>query len=336
MSSIRCGGAGCFRLSLCWDFLPPHTLPDTGNPFSYSSTRFLLRLKIPSLIATSASTFFVCRRSRPCTTGLTLLCRSRFWRPPVFICSIAGIQYTPQALSLTPRARTHLLILIAAILLVKSAGYLLDTFELLYSRRGAAFGASYADVYASLPVLRFMALLALMASGLCLAQIYRPGFKYILVGGGGLLLAHVVGLNLYPSLLQRFGVIPNEIVTERPFIERSIQFTRRAYGLDKVESVEFPAEEKLTAADLKRNDATIKNIRLWEHRPLLATLGQLQEIRTYYKFVDVDNDRYQIDGDLPAGDAVRARALARSTCRAASGSTSISRTPTATASCSAR
>ena len=207
-----------------------------------------------------------------------------------------GVLYTPQAISLTNRARTHLLILIAAILLVKAGGYLLDTFELLYSSRGAVFGASYADVNASLPTLRFMALLALIATGLCLMQIYRPGFRYILVGVGSLLLAHVAGLTLYPSLLQRFRVVPNEIAAERPFIQRNIEFTRRAYGLDRVETVEFPAEEKLTAADLKRNVLTIKNIRLWEHRPLLATLGQLQEIRTYYKFLDVDNDRYQIDG----------------------------------------
>ncbi len=207
-----------------------------------------------------------------------------------------GMVYTPQAISLTNRARTHLFILIAAILLVKAGGYVLDAFELLYSPRGAAFGASYADVYGSLPTLRFMALLALIAAGLCLVQIYRPGFKYLLTGVGGLLVAHVVALNLYPSLLQRFRVVPNEVAAERPFIERNIQFTRRAYGLDKVESEGFPAEEKLTAADLKRNVLTIQNIRLWEHRPLLATLGQLQEIRTYYKFVDVDNDRYQIDG----------------------------------------
>jgi uncharacterized membrane protein (UPF0182 family) len=207
-----------------------------------------------------------------------------------------GVMYTAQAISLTNRARTHLFILIAAILLVKAGGYLLDTFELLYSSRGAAFGASYADVNASLPTLRFMALLALIATGLCLMQIYRPGFRYILVGVGSLLLAHVAGLTLYPSLLQRFRVVPNEIAAERPFIQRNIEFTRRAYGLDRVETVEFPAEEKLTAADLKRNVLTIKNIRLWEHRPLLATLGQLQEIRTYYKFLDVDNDRYQIDG----------------------------------------
>jgi uncharacterized membrane protein (UPF0182 family) len=224
------------------------------------------------------------------TLGLTFLATASTY----FV--YRGVLYTPQAISLTNRARTHLFILIAAILLVKAGGYLLDTFDLLYSHRGAAFGASYADVNASLPTLRFMALLALIATGLCLMQIYRPGFRYILVGVGSLVLGHVAGLTLYPSLLQRFRVVPNEIAAERPFIQRNIEFTRQAYGLDRVETVEFPAEEKLTAADLKRNVLTIKNIRLWEHRPLLATLGQLQEIRTYYKFLDVDNDRYQIDG----------------------------------------
>jgi uncharacterized protein len=207
-----------------------------------------------------------------------------------------GLQYTQRGLFLTERARPHLLSLLAIFLLIKAGGYFLDTFELLYSSRGAAFGASYVDVYANLPALRILAFLALIGAGLCLVQIYRPGVKYLFVGVGALVLVHVVGLYLYPSFLQRFRVVPNEIDAERPFIKRSIEFTRRAYGLDKVESKDFPAEEQLTAADLKRNDATIKNIRLWEHRPLLATYAQLQEIRTYYKFVDVDNDRYLIDG----------------------------------------
>ena len=207
-----------------------------------------------------------------------------------------GVQYTPRGLFLTERARTHILSLVAIFLVIKAGGYYLDTFELLYSPRGAAFGASYADVYAGLPALRLLALLALVGAGLCLVQIYRPGFKYLFGGIGALLLVHFVGLYLYPSFVQRFRVVPNEINAERLFIQRNIEFTRRAYGLDKVESKDFPAEEQLTSADLKRNDLTIKNIRLWEHRPLLATYAQLQEIRTYYKFVDVDNDRYLIDG----------------------------------------
>ena len=208
-----------------------------------------------------------------------------------------GLTYTPQALKLTKQARTHLLFLIAVILLSKAVSYYLDMFELLYSPRGAAFGASYADVYASLPTLRILAVISVLAGVLCLAQIYRPGFRYVLIGVAGLVVAHILGLNVYPSLMQRFRVVPNEIAAERPFILRNIEFTRKAYGLDKVESKEFPAEENLTAADLQRNDPTIKNIRLWEHKPLLATYSQLQEIRTYYKFVDVDNDRYRIDGN---------------------------------------
>ena len=207
-----------------------------------------------------------------------------------------GVQYTRRGLSFSQRAKVHLLSLVAIFLMIKAAGYYLDGFELLYASSGAAFGAGYTDVHASFPALRLLALLALVGAALSLLQIARPGLKYLYVGLGILVLVHVVGLGLYPSFLQRFRVVPNEVAAERPFIERTIEFTRRAYGLDKVEAKEFPAEEQLSAADLKRNDLTIKNIRLWEHRPLLATYAQLQEIRTYYKFVDVDNDRYLIDG----------------------------------------
>jgi len=107
----------------------------------------------------------------------------------------------------------------------------------------------------------------------------------------------IVGRGVYPALVQKFKVVPNEIVLERPYLERNIQFTRLAYRLDDIEDQEFPAQESLTREDLSRNDLTIKNIRLWDHAPLLQTYGQLQEIRTYYKFVDVDNDRYRIDGE---------------------------------------
>jgi uncharacterized membrane protein (UPF0182 family) len=207
-----------------------------------------------------------------------------------------GLQYTQRGLFLTQRARTHLLILIALFLVVKAGDYMLDTFNILYSTRGVSFGASYTDVNAVLPALRILAIVALAAAALSLLQIWQHGFRYLLIGVGALIVVHLIGLQLYPNFLQRFRVVPNEVVAERSFIERSIEFTRRAYGLDKVESQDFPAEEQLTMADLKRNDATIKNIRLWDHRPLLATYAQLQEIRTYYKFVDVDNDRYQIDG----------------------------------------
>jgi uncharacterized membrane protein (UPF0182 family) len=207
-----------------------------------------------------------------------------------------GVQYSPRGIVLAPRARFHLLILIAALLTVKAAGYVLDSYDLLYASGGAAFGAGYTDVYVSLPALRILTVAALIAAALSAVQITRPGFAYLIVGIAGLVLVHVIGLSAAPAMVQRFRVVPNEVDSERPFIEHNIKFTRTAYGLDKIENEDFPADETLNAADLQRNDATIKNIRLWEHQPLLATYAQLQEIRTYYKFVDVDNDRYNIDG----------------------------------------
>ncbi|HXG50156.1 MAG TPA: UPF0182 family protein [candidate division Zixibacteria bacterium] len=207
-----------------------------------------------------------------------------------------GIGYGARGLRISPRARAHLWLLIGLLLLVRGGGYLLDCYDLLYSTRGTAFGASYTDVYAVLPALRILASMAFLAGIFMLARIRGSGFRGELIAAGALVVVHAAGLNLYPSLIQRFRVVPNEVESERPFIERTIKFTRIAYGLDKIENQDFPAEESLTAADLKRNEATIKNIRLWEHGPLLATYAQLQEIRTYYKFVDVDNDRYLIDG----------------------------------------
>jgi len=207
-----------------------------------------------------------------------------------------GIEYTARGLSLGERARNHLLILLGLFLLVKAGGYYLDAFDLLHSPRGVSFGASYADIFGNLPALRVLTFLALIASALSFAQIARPGYKFVFLGVGSLVAVHLLGLTAYPALLQRFRVTPNEIEAERPFIERTIKFTRLAFGLDKIETKEFPADEQLTAADLKRNQSTIDNIRLWDHRPLLTTYAQLQEIRPYYKFVDVDNDRYTIDG----------------------------------------
>jgi len=207
-----------------------------------------------------------------------------------------GIEYTARGLILGERARCHLLILLGVFLLIKACGYYLDAFDLLHAPRGVSFGASYADIYGILPALRVLTFLALIASALCFAQIARTGYKFVFLGVGALLAVHLLGLNAYPTLLQRFRVAPNEIEAERPFIERRIKFTRLAFGLDKIEAKEFPADEQLTAADLKRNESTINNIRLWDHRPLLTSYAQLQEIRPYYKFVDVDNDRYVIDG----------------------------------------
>src|SRR5512132_2832347 len=194
-------------------------------------------------------------------------------------------------------ARSHLLVLGAGLLALKAIGFWLDRFEIVLSPRGIVFGGSYTDVNASLPMLSALAVLAALCALACLVQVARPGVR--LVAGGLLALGAVwlIGLGLYPALLQRFRVTPNELAAERPYIEHNIRMTRQAYGLDRIEETEFPADEALDARALSRNEGTIKNIRLWDHRPLLRTFAQLQEIRTYYNFVDVDNDRYTVNGE---------------------------------------
>jgi uncharacterized membrane protein (UPF0182 family) len=194
-------------------------------------------------------------------------------------------------------ARSHLLVLGALLLLLRGLGFWLDRFELLYSPRGVVFGAAYSDIHATLPALGVLAVLAVLAAVACLVQIARPGLRLVVASLVVLGVVWVGGLAIYPALLQRLRVTPNELEAERPFILHNIRMTRQAYGLDRIVEQEFPAEESLDARAIERNEATLKNVRLWDHRPLLRTYGQLQEIRTYYKFVDVDNDRYTINGE---------------------------------------
>jgi uncharacterized membrane protein (UPF0182 family) len=194
-------------------------------------------------------------------------------------------------------ARTHLLILGALLLALKAVGFWLDQYEIVFSARGVVFGASYTDVNATLPMLKTLAVLCGLAAVACVVQIARPGLRFVAGALGALAIVWVVGLGVYPALLQRFRVSPNELAAERPYIEANIRMTRQAYGLDRIEEQEFPADENLDARALERNELTVKNIRLWDYRPLLRTYAQLQEIRTYYKFVDVDNDRYAVNGE---------------------------------------
>src|SRR3990170_4092677 len=214
----------------------------------------------------------------------------------VYFCT-RGIQVSPGGLGITRRARGHLLVLAALLLLLKAAGYRLAMFGLLFSQRGVAFGAGYSDVNAQLPVLKALMVLAGVLAALCLVTIRLRSWRPLLVGVAALVGLAILGGVVYPGVIQRYQVSPNEIVKEKPYIDFNIRYTRLAYGLDNIEEREFPAEQRLTLQDLRKNDATIKNIRLWDARPLLATYSQLQEIRTYYKFTDIDIDRYIINGE---------------------------------------
>ena len=211
---------------------------------------------------------------------------------------LRSLVLTAQGPRMAVGARNHLLGLAAFALVLRAIGFWLDRYELLYSPRGVVFGASYTDVHASLPALGALAAISLLCAAACVLQIGRGGWGFLVAGLVVLAVVWVGGLGIYPALLQRLQVTPNELEAERPYIKHNIRMTRQAYGLDGIKEQDFPAEDRLTAAALDRNSLTIKNIRLWDHRPLLTSFAQLQEIRTYYKFADVDVDRYTLNGEL--------------------------------------
>jgi uncharacterized membrane protein (UPF0182 family) len=179
---------------------------------------------------------------------------------------------------------------------VKAWSYVLDRFMLLYNDNGVVVGASYTDVHIVLPVLWLLVCLSVVAAVIAWInmrrRIFRPAIAAsVLVFGGSFVLSEVV-----PGLFERFYVKPSELQLEAPYIRNNIALTREAYDLQKIVVKPFPAEQGLTYQTLQDNLGTVNNIRLWDWQPLMDTYAQLQEIRTYYKFLDVDVDRYHIGG----------------------------------------
>lgn len=199
-------------------------------------------------------------------------------------------------LRLSPVAEGHLLVLGAVGLGLLAWGYQLNIPKLLYSTSGAAYGAGYADVHARLPVMQMLTwVAALGAVVLLIGLLVRIRWLPYAILATWLLIAFFGG-SVYPALLQRFSVEPNELTREREYIAHTIAFTRAAFGLHGIAEADLVVSEEAVPLDLEANETTIENIRLWDYRPLLRTYGQLQEIRSYYSFADVDVDRYTVDG----------------------------------------
>jgi uncharacterized membrane protein (UPF0182 family) len=207
-----------------------------------------------------------------------------------------GVAMTLRGLQVDWRVRRHLAVLLGVCSLVLTAGFFLESFQLLFSGNGAVHGAGYADVNARLPVYRLLCLLTPAAAILLVASVWKGLWRRALLAPVIVFAVYGLGIMAYPEMLQKFKVSPNELDLEMPYIANDIKFTRFGYGLDKIETIPFDADLKLSEADIVKNDATIKNIRLWDRAPLLKTYSQLQQIRTYYKFFDVDNDRYMVNG----------------------------------------
>ncbi len=207
-----------------------------------------------------------------------------------------GVAFWPR-LNLASTARRHLSLLLALLLALMAWGTWLELPRTLIT--GAAtnvvFGASYTDVYARVPFLRVSLVVMSLASLLSFWQAFAPQRWLLPLAIGAYVVVSTAG-GLYASFVQRFVVTPNEQTTEQPYILNNIAATRKAYALDRVEERPLSGDAALSADDIIANAGTIENVRLWDHQPLLQTFGQLQEIRPYYDFVNVDNDRYTLDG----------------------------------------
>ena len=201
-------------------------------------------------------------------------------------------------LTIEPSARLHLALLLAVLFVLTALRvYFVRLPGTLFSTNGPLFGASYANLHGTIIGLKLAGLAALVGAALVVA-----GARSKRLGRNALLAVAIyfgvslLGVVVYPAVVQRLIVAPNELNKETPQLRYHIDATRRAWGLDRVLVRDLSGEAALTERDIQANRTTIDNVRLWDRDPLLQTFGQLQEIRTYYDFVSVDDDRYMIDG----------------------------------------
>ncbi len=194
------------------------------------------------------------------------------------------------------KARVHLAILGGLFFLGIALVFRLNLYDLMYSNAGVAYGASYADVHAQIPAYWAVLITSLIVAILLFLMPFLKKWKYVLYSLG-LFFAVLIGYSwIYPSLIEQYVVKPSELTKETPYILNNIKFTRLGFGLNKVEDKPFPVGKPMTYKEMKANDSTIHNIRLWDTRPLIETYRQLQEIRLYYNFQHVDVDRYHFKG----------------------------------------
>ncbi|OPX88351.1 MAG: hypothetical protein A4E53_01988 [Pelotomaculum sp. PtaB.Bin104] len=218
-----------------------------------------------------------------------------FWVSAIYLL-VSITQGTPGKLLQSIAARYHLSFLAAIFFLLKAVGYQLEQYVLLFTHNGAVWGPGYTATHTTLVAYKVLTYIAVICALVILVNLFLRQFRLIVYSIGFLLLASILLGGIYPVFVQRFIVTPNEISLETPYLARNIDFTRKAYNLDTIEKRGFPAGKVLSLEDIQDNQDTISNIRLWDWQPLQQTYSQLQEMRLYYQFNEIDIDRYVIDG----------------------------------------
>ena len=184
------------------------------------------------------------------------------------------------------------------LLLVLAFRTYLGRFELLFEHHTIFDGVTYTDAHVNVIGMLVVAAALLLGAFLAIATgLFRPRGRWLVVAVAPAIVCYVA-VGIVGWYVTSFIVKPNELVREQPYIANNIELTRRAYGLDLFLQRQFPAETNVGATDPANNQATLQNIRLWDVQALKDTLRQIQEIRTYYDFPDIDIDRYMIDGTM--------------------------------------
>ncbi|MFO7299712.1 MAG: UPF0182 family protein [Actinomycetes bacterium] len=212
-----------------------------------------------------------------------------------------GLRFDRRSIVTARGAKIQLSVMLAILALVRAVTYYLDRYELLFSGRTAPkfTGPGFADINARLPAIRLLVAVAVICAVLFVVNIWRRGWTLVAIAAGSWLLVSVLGAGVYPALVQRFSVLPNQLAKETPFISYNLEATRAAYGLDSIEVRNFRASPTLTMEDIEANRLTIDNVRLWSSAVLPRTYRNFQELATYYSLDKVFTDRYPDEDGQP-------------------------------------
>lgn len=196
---------------------------------------------------------------------------------------------------ITVAAKVHLSILCALAGLVKAAQYYFDRFALVNSTRGAVDGAAYTEVHAVLPGLRLLIFVAIIASILLIVNVYRKGVVLPVVAIALWLIISVVIGSIYPLVVQNFVVKPSRNTKEKPYAERNITATKKAFDINTVETKEVDFQQGLTPKNAEAAKTVLQNSILWDEDNLAPWFDQ-QKGEQIYEFGFADRDRYKVDG----------------------------------------
>ena len=210
---------------------------------------------------------------------------------------VGAIGVRNSQLQLRPSALQHIGVNVMLLLAGWAWGFYLDRYSLLMERSGAVFGANYTDVNVVLPALWVMIGMTFLLIALLGLNLKRFRLRLVSYGVGFYVLVLIASMVVAPRVVDQVRVVPNELQVEGPYIENNIEFTREAFGINNVVEREYPARTEIDVGQLRDNDDVVRNIRLWDPLLLVDTYVQLQQIRLYYQFYEVDVDRYMIDGE---------------------------------------